>query len=66
MKKLRPCDCKDMEKAKDQKCIKCNKQAVAFFPAFDPDIKSFPYCRKCLDEVKLFLIIKLNDLFDDK
>lgn len=39
--------------ASDCKCSECGKQAVAFYPAFDPDIKSYPYCRKCLDEKKL-------------
>lgn len=49
-----------MIKAKDCKC-KCGKQAVCFFPACDPDIKSYPYCRKCVDIEKLKLICKLSD-----
>lgn len=38
--------------AKDCDCVKCGKQAVAFWPVCDPDIPSDPYCRICLDEVK--------------
>lgn len=39
-------------KASDCKCnVKgCNEQAVAFWPCIDPDIRSFPWCRKHLDE----------------
>ena len=47
--------------AKDNKCIICGKPAVAFFPIFDIDIESHPYCRKCLDEEKIKLIIMLNE-----
>lgn len=53
-----------MQKASDFKCCetKCKQTAVAFFPVFDPDIPSFPYCRKCLDKVKLALLIKLQEI----
>lgn len=34
--------------AKDCKCCKCGKQAVAFYPCVDPDIPSYPYCADCL------------------
>jgi hypothetical protein len=51
--------------AKDCKCIKCGKQAVAFYPCFDPDIPSNPYCRECLDKTKIELLIKLNECFYD-
>jgi hypothetical protein len=48
--------------AKDCKCIKCGEQAVAFWPACDPDIQSDPYCRGCLDTIKLnFLIQHFSD-----
>ncbi len=47
-------------KAKDCKCEKCGKQAVVFFPVFDPDIKSHPYCRICVDKIKLNLLITLE------
>lgn len=50
-----------MIQAKDKKCTDCDKQAVAFFPVFDPDITSYPYCRVCLDNRKLSLIMKLLD-----
>lgn len=50
--------------AKDSACCQegCENQAVAFFPACDPDIPSFPYCRECLDKVKIELLIKLQEL----
>lgn len=47
-------------KASECKYCKCNKQAVAFWPAyFDPDIPAYPYCRECLDKEKRELMIKL-------
>lgn len=51
--------------AKDCKCVVCGKQAVAFWPCFDPDIPSHPYCRKCLDKEKAKLLIELNKI-DEK
>ncbi len=45
--------------AKDCKCCKCGKQAVAFWPVCDPDIPSYPYCRKCLDKEKMKLMENL-------
>ena len=39
-------------KASDCKCILCGRQAVAFWPVFEPDIPSHPYCRECLDKEK--------------
>jgi hypothetical protein len=45
-------------KASDFKCCKCKKEsAVAFWPIVDPDIPSYPYCRKCLDKEKIKLLI---------
>ena len=38
--------------ALDCKCCKCGAQAVAFWPVYDPDIPSYPYCRECLDKEK--------------
>lgn len=52
-------------KASECKCCVCGKQAVAFWPVVDPDIPSHPYCRKCLDEEKMKLMIKLREI-DDK
>ena len=49
-------------KASECKCVVCGKQAVAFFPVCDPDIKPYPYCRKCLDEEKRKLMIKLIEI----
>lgn len=34
--------------AKNCKCCRCDKQAVAFYPVVDPDIPSYPYCADCL------------------
>lgn len=55
-----------MIKAKDKKCIKCGRKSVAFFPIFDPDIPSYPYCRKCLDKEKLELMIKISEIFSNE
>lgn len=44
-------------KASECKCIVCGKQAVAFWPMIDPDIPAEPYCRKCLDKVKVKIIM---------
>lgn len=50
--------------AKDMPCCECGKidDENRFFPAFDPDIPSYPYCRKHLDEVKFRLLIKIQKL----
>lgn len=50
-------------KASDCNCCEegCSNKAVAFFPVFDPDIKSHPYCRGCLDKIKTGLLIMLMD-----
>ena len=48
--------------ASECKCVDCGKQAVAFFPVCDPDIQAFPYCRECLDKVKMKLLIQLNEI----
>ena len=51
-------------KASDCKCIKCGKQAVAFWPVIDPDIPSHTYCRKCLDKAKAELLRStLDDIY---
>lgn len=42
--------------AKDHECVECGERAVVFFPAFDPDIPSYPYCRKCVDKKKIELL----------
>jgi len=49
-------------KASDCKCCKCGEQAVAFWPFFDPDISSNPYCRKCLDKEQILLLIEFQKL----
>lgn len=46
-------------KANECKCCICGKQAVAFWPVFDPDIPRHPYCRECLDKEKWELLKRL-------
>lgn len=48
--------------AKDQKCCKCGEQAVAFFPVCDPDIQSYPYCQKHLDEARTGIFNEIEKL----
>ena len=48
--------------AKDCKCCICGRQAVALWPAFDPDIPSYPYCRECLDKEKMELVIRVKEI----
>ena len=49
-------------KATKDKCYKCGQPAVAYWPAIDPDIESHPYCRKCLDEAKIKLLMEMEEL----
>ena len=42
-----------MTKAKDCKCSRCGKQAVAFYPCVDPDIPAYPYCADCLEKAMI-------------
>ena len=49
-------------KASDCKCCVCGEQAVAFWPIIDPDIPSEPYCRKCLNDAKMELMIRLSNI----
>lgn len=53
-------------KASDCKCCKCSKEAVAFWPVCDPDIPSYAYCRKCLDETKIKFMIKWQKIMNKK
>lgn len=50
-------------KASECKCIECGQKAVAFWPCIDPDIPSRPYCRQCLDKVKIEMMVKLSEIF---
>ena len=52
----------DIVYAKDMKCCVCGAQAVALWPCCDPDIQPQPYCRECLDKVKLKLLIELSKI----
>jgi hypothetical protein len=51
-----------MRYAKDEKCIKCGKPAVCFWPVVDPDIPDHPYCRECVQEAKFRIVEKLSKL----
>jgi len=48
--------------AKDFKCSNCNKQAVAFFGLADPDVEQYPYCKDCIDEMKINIYRKIGGL----
>ncbi len=48
-----------MVKASDFRCCVCGRQAAAFWPVIDPDIRSSPYCRQCLDKEKARLLMEL-------
>ena len=48
--------------ASDFKCVECGEQAEVFFPVMDPDIPSYPYCKKFADKAQRELFIKLCDL----
>lgn len=50
-----------MTKASDCKC-NCGAQAVAFWPCIDPDIRSYPYCRACLDNQKFKALMAISNL----
>lgn len=45
-------------KASECRCVECGRQAVAFWPVIDPDIPSRPYCPKCLDKIKLNMLVQ--------
>lgn len=49
-------------KASQHKCIECGQQAEAFWPSIDPDIPTFPYCNKCLDDIRTRMIIELDKI----
>ena len=55
---------KELRRAKDYKCSssKCDNQAEVFYPVFDPDIPSYPYCRKCVRKLQLELLKSLDDI----
>lgn len=55
-----------MMKAEECSCCICGKQAVAFWPVFDPDIPANPYCRECLDKEKLKMIIGIFENSEKK
>ena len=43
-------------KAEDCDCEDCGKKAEVFFPVFDPDIPSYPYCRECVEKRRIELL----------
>lgn len=50
----------DKISAKDYKCCICGKQAEVFWPVFDPDIPSNPYCKECLEKERIRMILELE------
>lgn len=55
----------DVRYAKDDKCCECGQPACCYWPVIDIDIPSHPYCRGCVDKVKMKLLARLVD-FDDE
>lgn len=53
-------------KSSECKCVVCGKQAVAFWPVVDPDIPSLPYCRKCLDKIKIATLMEVFDFSEEE
>ena len=53
---------KKLLKAEDCNCVICGKKAVCFYPVIDPDIPSEPYCRRCVDKIKIRLLEKILKL----
>jgi hypothetical protein len=51
-------------RATKDKCCKCGKPAVAYWPAIDPDIESHPYCRKCCDEAKIIFLMDMDNILE--
>lgn len=51
--------------AKDYKCCVCGKQAEVFWPVMDPDIPSHPYCKECVKEEQMKLLIEFHKI-DEK
>ena len=47
------------------KCTDCDKEAVCMWPACDPDIQSFPFCRECVEKRKEGIMKKLYEVSDD-
>ena len=45
-------------KASELKCCRCGEPAVALWPLIDPDIPPQPYCRKCLNEAKVKVLME--------
>lgn len=51
----------DKIQASDCKCCECGKPAVCFWPVIDPDIPSHPYCRECVTERQISLVLKMQE-----
>lgn len=52
--------------AEDYYCVGCYSlgrevRAEVFWPAMDPDVRSFPYCRSCVDYQEMKLLIDFED-----
>ena len=57
--------------ASDYYCVKCYREgketrAEFFWPIIDPDIKSRPYCRSCIDKLVISLILEMEKPGDNK
>lgn len=52
----------DIVKASECRCCECGEPAVTFWPVYEPDIPSYPYCRKCLDRAKQKLMMELLEI----
>ena len=50
---------KNVIRADECKCCVCGQQAYAFWPAIDPDIPSRPYCRRCLDQIMVKIMLEI-------
>jgi hypothetical protein len=49
----------------DYYCVKClgkNKKvpATQFWPCIDPDIKNYPYCAKCVQELEMEIFLEME------
>lgn len=53
-------------RAEECVCCICGKQAVAFWPAFDPDVPRNPYCRNCLNKAKMRVMLMTQEIVNRK
>jgi hypothetical protein len=53
-----------MRYAKNYKCVNCGKRATVFFGLADPDAEDAPYCRKCVEIVKIDIYRRICSMKD--